>query len=85
MGTGFCVRFTFDEQQHVTPNTRGGGGRNKEEKDTNTPPTLATTRASPEREGKSRERTSGRPTNGSGDGGEGDEQPPESLKKTPKT
>ena len=38
------------------PNTREGGGRNKEEKDTNTPPTLAT-RASPEREGKSRKRT----------------------------
>ena len=38
-------------------NTREGGGRNKEEKDTNTPPTLATTRASPEREGKSRKRT----------------------------
>ena len=57
VGTGFGVRFTFDEQQHATPNTRGGGGRNKEEKDTNTPPTLATTRASPEREGKSRERT----------------------------
>ena len=38
-------------------NTRGGGGRNKEEKDTNTPPTLATTRASPKREGKSRKRT----------------------------
>ena len=42
-----------------TPNTNtgDGGGRNKEEKDTNTPPTLATTRASPEREGKSRKRT----------------------------
>ena len=38
-------------------NTGDGGGRNKEEKDTNTPPTLVTTRASPEREGKSRKRT----------------------------
>ena len=85
MGTGFGMRFAFDEQRHTTHKHKRRGGRNKEEKDTNTPPTLATTRVSPEREGKCRKRTPRKADNRSGDGGEGDEQPLESLKKTPKT
>ena len=88
VGAGFGMRFAFDEQcNNSTPhtNTREGGGRNKEEKGTNTPQTLATTRVSPEREGKSRKRTLRKADNRSGDSREGDEQTHASLKKTPET